>query len=183
MILQEIFEKYSVENDELEAELQQLIDEKGENQIPKSRLDEVIAQRNELREELQKMEMELEGYKSKLEQFEQIDVRTLQEEKDQLQHVVDEIKRKQWEEYAHMFEVGEDHPQFDKMLRIRDDFRFGTDTEPLTAEDIEHNLQAIQPYLKAGYFSNQDYDNTRPIQGITPRKRTDLTDVFKAFGG
>ncbi len=188
MSLQELFEKYSVDNQELITEMQAFIDQaltdKGENHIPKSRLDEVIAQRNELREELQMKERELNGYVNRLGQFEQIDIQSLQEEKAKLQAVVDEIRRKEWEQYSRFLDVPENHPHYDRMLRIRDDFKFGTDTEPLTGEDIHHNLQAIKPYLKAGYFTNgHDFDNTRPVQGIKPRKRTDLTDMFKAFGG
>ncbi len=188
MTLTDILAKHAIENNDLLNDLQLVLDEiqtaSSENQIPKSRFDEVISQRNELREEVRELQLELEGYKRKLKGFEDLNVEALQEELEGLRVQVQESRRKRWEEYERFFEVPEDDPRYMKMLRIRDDFRFGTDTEPLSPDDINHNLQTIKPYLKAGYFEKeQTYDSARPIQGIKPCKRTDLTEVFKAFGG
>ena len=188
MTLQEIFAKYSIDDEGLQADMEQLLNdtmaERNESQIPKSRFDEVIAQRNEVREQLQQVQTELEGYSRKLSEYEQLDIPAMQEEKERLAQQVADIQRKQWEKYEKFFEIPEDDPRYERMLRIREDFRLGSETEPLSAEDIRHNLEAIKPYIKAGYFTKDEtYDNTRPIQGVKPRKRTDLTDMFKAFGG
>ncbi|MCD4650631.1 MAG: phage scaffolding protein [Candidatus Cloacimonetes bacterium] len=183
MSLQELLKQYEINNPELIEAVDQWVNEKlsDENgsKIPKSRFDEVIGQRNKLREELEESAATIATQDEKLVQYTEIDVDTLQSENKQLTEDIRAIYATQWQNYANMLDVSENHPQYDKINRIRDDFRY-SDSE-LSLEDLKFNLQAIQPYLKAGLFDTTDFDNTRPQTGDTGK--TNLINMFKQFGG
>lgn len=166
---------------ELEACLDSLLSENGG--IPKSRFDEVIGQRNALREQLSEHTREIGALHSRLDSLPEIDL--LREENSTLTRQVADTRRREWAQYEPLFRLEPGHPLFPRMQRIRDEFVCPDTEADWTPETVEHNLAAIRPYLNADYFevpAPAVVDAAKPVApALAPTRQ--LGDLFKAFGG
>jgi hypothetical protein len=185
MSLQEILDRHAPEApallEELEGYLNGRLSEAGS--IPKSRFDEVIAQRNSLREHTRGLSDELVALRERLDGIPES--QALHEENEKLTRQVLAGLRREWSQYAPLFELEQGHPLHGKVERIRDDFEFPMEDEEWGAEALEHNLRAIRPYLLADYFKSPE---PRPVDATkaaspAPVSSPRMTDLFKHFGG
>ncbi|MCD4829617.1 MAG: hypothetical protein K8R90_09355 [Candidatus Cloacimonetes bacterium] len=150
--------------------------------IPKSRFDEVISQRNELRQNVEELDSELEALRRQSEQQQPAETQRLTDENAKLRKQLTQLMLDQWAHYAAWFQPG--HPHHDKAMRIADDFHLPAKGKQLSLEDIEHNLQAIRPYLKADFFAAPGIiDSTPPAARAPQHHAADLRRIFKTFGG
>ncbi|GEM_PF-2309810 len=180
----EVLAAHGVEDETLAAALSEWFEASlAENaNIPKSRFDEVIAQRNELRRRIEEDGQELQALRTQAQQRPPEEWNRLMEENRTLQQQLVQRRLDEWAPYAAWFQPG--HPNYEKAQRVADDFRLPQDGQTLTLEQAQHNLGAIQPYLKAGYFVQPAHVDSTPPSGRAPQDTTaDLRRVFKTFGG
>jgi hypothetical protein len=183
MSLQEILARHVPEHPELENELESYLSDRLSEggAIPKSRFDEVISQRNVLREQLQELSRELTALHGRLDG--QSESEALREENEKLTRQVVQGLQREWDRFAPLFELEPTHPLHERVARIREDFAFPEGE--WTVADYERNLEAIQPYLKADYFHQPEppeVDGAKPVSpGDAPAAH--LNDLFKGFGG
>jgi predicted nuclease with TOPRIM domain len=166
---------------ELEAYLDSHLSENGG--IPKSRFDEVIGQRNALREQLAENTREIEALHTRFDSLPEID--SLREENETLTRQVAETRRREWAQYEPLFRLEPGHPLYTKVQRIRDEFDIPENDTECTPETVERNLSAIRPYLNADYFEVPApvvVDAAKPAALAIVSTRQ-LGDLFKAFGG
>lgn len=189
MTLQEILARHSITEAGLVADIEEYITsavtENTGGMIPRHRFDEVIQQRNQMRDQLSETEKERELWTDKLTAAEVLKTENahLSHEVNTLRNRFKETRRQLWEPYAQLLNMGADDPRYPRVQKMRGDFRFPTADKPLGADDIEHNLLAIQPYLKIGLFDIPiEPDGARPQSPATGFS-ADLTDIFKEFGG
>ncbi len=102
------------------------------------------------------------------------ELETIKSQWDSHQENIKISNRKAWEEKAKRFIVEETNPNKAKIDLIRDRFKFGTDEEKLTDEDISKNLKNLEPYEAINYFQNSK-DGTNFNNG-NPKGQTGQTE-------
>lgn len=183
-----ILEQHGIDNPELIESLSRAWEEAQSSSpmIPKSRLDEVISQRNELREKLSQLQDERTGLFNRVERLEteRGESGKLQEQLKAVESRYREALAERWSAYRSLFEAKESDPRYPVISRIRDDFHLDADPAEMTAEQLEQNLEALKPYLKAGVFeTTPTVDAGRPVSAPVRGQRIDLTTLFSEFGG
>lgn len=155
-----LFAQHGVEGAELIAGIEQLLTtaESNNTGVPISRLNEVIAERNNLRADksedaatieglqakLETAKTELEasgGYKTKLDAYETKEFGTM---------------KSSWAETQKIFAIPETDKRFPKMEKIKSDFVFKDKIDDYTKEEIAQNIAAFKPYEKMGYLTVED---------------------------
>lgn len=162
--VKELFAKHGVENADLLADVEQVVDSSGG--IPQSRFKEVIDERNSLRAEKVELEAQIgqlnakiEGSGTELERLKAIE----SEHNAYLETQHKQIIQK-WTDTAKVFDVAETDPNFDKFNKIKPDFSFGDDVTP---EQAQQNLKTYEIYQKAGFFGSTE---NPPKDDPPPRK-------------
>ena len=160
--------------------LESALSEQGS--IPKFRFDEVITQRNQLRQDADALRAELDALRRQAEAFGPEQTQRLHDENTALKDRLARLLQEQWAPYAAWFQPG--HPHHDKAMRIADEFHLPGKGQSLTLEQVEQNLRAIRPYIRADYFAGAIHHDSTPPAGRVPLSQpADLRRIFSTFGG
>ena len=169
MNLVELLKKHGIEDNIVISEVEGYVNSKlaeNSDSIPKSRFDEVIKQRNELRADLSEREAKIENLNKKIETFDNSDLKaqleTFKTENETLKQNVYETKKAQWEKVSGFFN---DDNTKDKAEKIKKFFQFPEGEQDLTLDQIDNNLKEYERFEAAGVFNveqaQQSFDSTR----------------------
>ena len=180
--LNEVLAKHEITDESAIADLEDYISKtlaaKSDNMIPKSRFDEVIEQRNQLKADLSEKDGEVNKLNKNITKLGKSgeSLKILEDENKSLKAEVLNIRHEQWKSREHYFTDEEFKEKSDK---IRDDFIFPEEDQELTLEQIEKNINAFKPYEKVNYFGIEplDPDGKKP-KGIPPKEYKSPFDVF-----
>ena len=181
MKLRDVLKKHEITDEKIVNDIEEYVSstlaDKSDNMIPKSRFDEVIKERNELRADLSEKDGEIGNLNAKIEKLSESEktISVLEEDNKNLKKDLYDWKLGLWKEKAVYFA---DDKFKDKAEKIKDDFVFPDEGKELTLEQIEQNLKQIKPYEKAEYFEQRkSFDGTKP-KGTPPTPSKDPLDEF-----
>lgn len=101
--------------------------------------------------------------------------------KEQLQSFRQEkakVARLLWEEYEPML-LDRNHPLYERVSKIRDDFKLVAKGNTLSDEDVEHNLSALEPFRRIGFFRQAPtFDHTPPLTRSEKNKSINRSDAY-----
>lgn len=128
------------------------------------------------KKEFNEMLNEIEALKAKEKLFKKVKF-----ENENLVKQINELKKqdllKQWKPFEDLLLVGKNNPNYKKMQKIRDDFVFAEKTEELDFNQLEHNLNALKPYQKIGFFDETESIN----ENFAPTNQSELTNENYAY--
>lgn len=175
-----LFAQHGVEGAELIAGIEQLLTaaESNNTGVPISRLNEVIAERNNLRADKAEADATIEGLNSKLETAEtELGVSGGYKAKLEAYETKEfGTMKSSWAETQKIFGIPETDKRFPKMEKIKSDFVIKENIDDYTKEEIAQNIAAYKPYEKMGYLAVDKGKPGEPDPRATGDKSTKPED-------
>lgn len=157
--IKELFNEHGIDKPELVAGVEnaiQIAESKNtENGIPYSRFKEKVGQYNDLLADKATLETDYDNLQKKVMKME-AEVQNLGEYKNKYESYENKIYERDlavWNEKKQVFDAKEGDKLFEKIEKIKSKFNFGDD---LNKQQLEKNLEKINIYEEAGYFTSAD---------------------------
>jgi hypothetical protein len=177
MKLIDVLKKHGIEDAEVIKSVEEYVDAtlavKSENMIPKSRFDEVVSQRNNLKADISEREAEIAAMKEQ--QIDVGEISKIKESKAELEKKVYEIRASEWEKKSSLFTTDNEELK-NRLEKIKDEFVVN---DQLTLDQIEQNLKAWQRYEKIDYFSLPDIKPSFDSRKPTSSEKLKVYDPFR----
>jgi hypothetical protein len=172
--IKELFADAGVENAELVAGVQSLLDSKGEGGIPYSRFKEKVGQYNEAVANTAELETKIEQLtkQNAVQKTEINELGTFKTQVNEWKTKKFETDKTEWLKRKDIFEAKEGDKIFDKISKVKHRFKFGED---LSQEQLSTNLEMLKTYDELDYFKvdgdKTNYNSNKAVGG--ERKKAD----------
>jgi predicted nucleic acid-binding Zn-ribbon protein len=180
--IQELATKHGVEGAEFIAEAQALLttaESKQTDGIPVARFNTVIAERNELRADKAELESKITAFETTKTELETkvTELEAVKTKFDNYQTTIDKTTKDEWSKVAKVFEVDESDANFERISKLKANYKFGEDLE---MADIRENLKTYKLQESAGGFKDIEVN----VDDDDPAKKTvkpKVDDPLAAF--